>query len=190
MSLRLKAILVRANSDKDVNDILQIGKSEASRIFHNSNKDNKVVELLNSKFGTVLIIQDKNGCSNEKVGSPVNENTMIYGRNTLENNAFMAQFELKRRKICIESLKNELASKASDPNETANLELGQLCAEYVDNLSRYEHLFVMSTVAREQKDLQLKEQEQTEFLVRKQKEASKESQRLTQLIKTSRRGLK
>ena len=65
-SNNLKALLVRSNGKQDVNDILQIGKSEASRIFHNKPSDNKVVEVLNSKFGTVLVVQNGDGCISDK----------------------------------------------------------------------------------------------------------------------------
>jgi hypothetical protein len=57
MSSNLKALLIRNNTDKDLGDILQIGRSEAYRIFRNPGKV-KVVEVLNSKFGTVLVVQN------------------------------------------------------------------------------------------------------------------------------------
>ena len=57
MSSNLKALLVRGNGSQDLGDILQIGRAEASKIFHNSGKI-KVLEVLNSKFGTVLVVQN------------------------------------------------------------------------------------------------------------------------------------
>ena len=66
MSSNLKALLVRCNGDKDLGDILQIGKAEAMKIFHNSGKI-KVLEVLNSKFGTVLVVQNSDGCIAENM---------------------------------------------------------------------------------------------------------------------------
>ena len=69
-------------------------------------------------------------------------------RNFLDfsNCAAMAHFELIEVSFELNSLKKELASKATATAETASLELGELCELYVNVLSRYEHLYTMAAI--------------------------------------------
>lgn len=62
----------------------------------------------------------------------------------------MARFELSNVKFELNDLKNEIGEKVADTSETALLELGKLCSEYVSTLGRYEHLFTMTATHEKQ----------------------------------------
>jgi hypothetical protein len=56
----LKALLIRAQPEIDLGNILQIARSEGMKIFHNPQKI-KVLELLNSRYGYVVVVQNSDG---------------------------------------------------------------------------------------------------------------------------------
>jgi hypothetical protein len=66
----------------------------------------------------------------------------------LNNCASLAQFDLASAKFELKQLKEAIAKKSAKQSETAILELGQLCKDYILKLSEYEHLFTMATTAK------------------------------------------
>ncbi|MFA5365187.1 MAG: hypothetical protein WC325_08420 [Candidatus Bathyarchaeia archaeon] len=65
--------------------------------------------------------------------------------------AGMAQFEVNQARFLLEDLKRDIAKVASTQSESAVLELGPLCDEYVKALTCYEHLLAMTNAAQKER---------------------------------------
>lgn len=57
-----KALLIQTNSNMDMSDVLQIAKTEGSKLFRKPNRI-KVLDILRSPYGLVAVVQKLNGCS-------------------------------------------------------------------------------------------------------------------------------
>ncbi len=57
----VKALIVQVDANKDLGDVLQIGRAEAMHLFKNPTKI-KILDVLPSRFGYVLVVQNSDGC--------------------------------------------------------------------------------------------------------------------------------
>ena len=57
MNERIKALVIRTKDGMDIGDVLQIAKSEANRLFKNSNKIS-IIDLMKRPYGVVVVVQD------------------------------------------------------------------------------------------------------------------------------------
>jgi len=61
----LKALLIQPDGSQDIGDVIQIAKKEGARLFYKSGKI-KVLEVVHSRYGEVVVVQNGNGCISEQ----------------------------------------------------------------------------------------------------------------------------
>jgi len=63
---KLKALIVKMPSEKDLGNIIQVARAEGIKIFHKPDKI-MVVDLLRRDYGWIVVVQNGDGCISENM---------------------------------------------------------------------------------------------------------------------------